>query len=82
MYILYEIYFPSFMCSLTNFVFVFFSADGGCRHIGATLYEIEGFEAKSVTDGDNLWLKRARQHDCPVPIKKLKIMKARYTSYM
>ncbi|XP_063438313.1 uncharacterized protein LOC134719237 [Mytilus trossulus] len=55
-------------------------ADGGCRHIGATLYEIEGFEAKSVTDGDNLWLKRARQHDCPVPIKKLKIMKARYST--
>ncbi|XP_069110803.1 uncharacterized protein [Argopecten irradians] len=55
-------------------------ADGACRHIGATLYEIEAFEVKSVTDGDNIWVKRPRQHDCPVPIKQLKVMKARYTS--
>ncbi|XP_062567898.1 uncharacterized protein LOC134230137 [Saccostrea cucullata] len=54
-------------------------ADGGCRHIGATLYEIEAFEVNLVTDGGNLWSKRPRQHDCPVPIKQLKIMKARYT---
>ncbi|XP_062596797.1 uncharacterized protein LOC134258287 [Saccostrea cucullata] len=54
-------------------------ADGGCRHIGATLYEIEAFEVKSVADGGNLWAKRPRKHDCPVPIKQLKIMKARYT---
>ncbi|XP_062580916.1 uncharacterized protein LOC134242809 [Saccostrea cucullata] len=55
-------------------------ADGGCRHIGATLYEIEAFDVKSVTDGDNLWVKRPRHHDCPVPIKQLKILKARYAS--
>lgn len=56
----------------------FFRADGGCRHIGATLYEIEAFEVKSVTDGDNTWVERPRHHDCPVPIKQLKILKARY----
>ena len=59
-------------------VYIFiFSADGACRHIGATLYEIEAFEATSVTDGDNLWKKRPRQHDLPVPIKRMKIMKAK-----
>ncbi|XP_076083877.1 uncharacterized protein LOC143054940 [Mytilus galloprovincialis] len=44
-------------------------ADGACRHVGATLYEIEAFEVKSVTDGENQWKKRPRSHDCPVPIK-------------
>ncbi|CAC5410112.1 unnamed protein product [Mytilus coruscus] len=53
-------------------------ADGAFKHVGATLYEIESFEVKSVTDGENQWKKRPRSHDCPVPIKQMKIMKARY----
>lgn len=44
------------------------------------MYEIEAFEVKSVTDGENQWKKRPRSHDCPVPIKQMKIMKARYAS--
>ncbi|XP_056005447.1 uncharacterized protein LOC125652255 [Ostrea edulis] len=53
-------------------------ADGACRHIAAVLYEIEAYDEKSSTDGENKWIKRPRHHDCPVPIKRLKIMKAKY----
>lgn len=55
-------------------------ADGACRHIGATLYELEAYEVKSVTDGDNMWKKRPRQHDHPVSVKRLKITKAQNPS--
>nr|XP_034325261.1 uncharacterized protein LOC105329320 isoform X3 [Crassostrea gigas] len=50
--------------------------DGACRHVSAALYELEAYEIKSVTDGENKWMKRPRSHDCPVPIKILKIVKA------
>ena len=59
------------------FVFPWYSADGACRHIAAVLYEIEAFDEKSSTDGENRWMKRPRYHDCPVPIKRLKIVKAK-----
>ncbi|KAK3083939.1 hypothetical protein FSP39_005662 [Pinctada imbricata] len=54
--------------------------DGACRHVSAALYELDNFEVKSVTDGENKWMKRPRSHDCPVPIKSLRIVKARYSS--
>lgn len=50
--------------------------DGACRHVSAALYELEDFEVKSVTEGENKWMKRPRSHDCPVPLKSLKIVKA------
>jgi hypothetical protein len=57
------------------YFYYFYSADGACRHLAAVLYGIEAFEVKSVIDGDNQWKKRPRQHDCPVPVKRLKIAK-------
>ncbi|XP_060084278.1 uncharacterized protein LOC132563554 [Ylistrum balloti] len=52
-------------------------ADGACRHVSAALYELENFEQKSVTDGENQWAKRPHLHDNPVPVKKLKVVKAK-----
>lgn len=42
-----------------------------CRHLAAALYELEAFEIKSCTEGENKWAKRPRHHDVPVPIHNL-----------
>jgi hypothetical protein len=55
-----------------------FRADGACRHLAASLYALEAFEKKSVTDGENQWEKRPRHHDKAVSIDNLKIVKAKY----
>ena len=62
---------------IIQYLFSLGSADGACRHIAAVLYEIEAFDEKSSTDGENRWMKRPRCHECPVPIKRLKIVKAK-----
>lgn len=36
---------------------VFGGADGACRHLTAALYELEAFEIKSCTEGENKWAK-------------------------
>ena len=41
------------------------------------MYEIEAFDEKSSTEGENRWMKRPRYHDCPVPIERLKIVNAK-----
>lgn len=51
--------------------------DNAYRHVSAALCELGAYEIKSVTDGENKWMKRPRSHDCPVSIKILKIVKAR-----
>ncbi|XP_046561709.1 uncharacterized protein LOC124270720 [Haliotis rubra] len=69
------------LCLETNSVHVFFTyfrSDGACRHIAATLFDIEAFEKKSVTDGPSLWTKRPRSHDEPVPLRHLKVKKISY----
>ncbi|XP_067665894.1 uncharacterized protein [Haliotis asinina] len=53
-------------------------SDGACRHIAATLFDIEAFEKKSITDGPSLWTKRPRPHDEPVPLAHLKVKKISY----
>ncbi|XP_046567599.1 uncharacterized protein LOC124275939 [Haliotis rubra] len=53
-------------------------SDGACRHIAATLFDIEAFEKKSVTDGPSLWTKRPSSHDEPVPLGHLKVKKISY----
>ena len=58
----------------------FYRADGACRHMAATLYELEAFEKSSCTDGENQWMKRPRHHDIPVPICHLTIVKAKYAT--
>lgn len=50
--------------------------DNAYRHVSAALCELGAYEIKSVTDGENKWMKRPRSHDCPVSIKILKIVKA------
>ena len=55
-----------------------FRADGACRHLAAALYELEAFEVKSCTDGDNQWMKRPRHHDVPVPVRHLHVVRAKY----
>ncbi|XP_076099817.1 uncharacterized protein LOC143069191 isoform X2 [Mytilus galloprovincialis] len=52
-------------------------ADGACRHVAACLYELEAFEKKSVTDGPCQWKKRKREHDEPVEVERMKIIKPR-----
>lgn len=54
------------------------SADGACRHLAAALYELEAFEIKSCTEGENKWAKRPRHHDVPVTIRNLNIVRATY----
>lgn len=54
------------------------SADGACKHLAAALYELEAFEIKSCTEGENKWAKRPRHHDVPVPIRNLNIVRATY----
>lgn len=44
-------------------------ADGACRHVSATMYEIENFDKKSCTDGENLWKKRDTQKCIPTKIR-------------
>lgn len=55
-------------------------ADGACRHVAAALYELEAFEKKSCTEGDNEWVKRPRHHDIPVPIRQLTVAKVKYVT--
>ena len=55
-----------------------YRADGACRHVAASLYELEAFEKKSCTEGDNQWMKRPRHHDIPVPVRNLSVVKAKY----
>ncbi|XP_067652387.1 uncharacterized protein [Haliotis asinina] len=56
-------------------------SDGACRHIAATLFDIEAFEKKSITDGPSLWTKRPRPHDEPVPLAHLKVKKISYIEH-
>lgn len=61
-------------------IYIFFSADGACRHVAAALYELEAFEKKSCKEGDNEWVKRPRHHDIPVPIRQLTVAKVKYVT--
>lgn len=44
------------------------------------MYELEAFDLKSCTDGENQWMKRPRHHDVPVPIRHLTVVKAKYAT--
>ena len=46
--------------------------------MAAALYDLEAFEIKSCTEGENQWVKRARHHDAPVPVRNLNIVRAKY----
>lgn len=46
--------------------------------MAASLFELEAFEIKSCTEGENQWQKRARNHDTPVPLRQLSLVKAKY----
>ena len=55
--------------------YVFFRLDGGCRHVVATLFEMESFfndkKKESVTSGPCLWVKRATKSSEPVLVTDL-----------
>ena len=60
----------------------YYRADGACRHVAAALYELEAFEKKSCTEGENRWAKRPRHHDVPVPVRQLTVVKAKYAPHV
>lgn len=59
-------------CSFKNIIY---RSDGACRHVAASLYEVESYQnsVKSVTDGPVQWAKRARASDEPEPVSSLAI---------
>ena len=64
-----QIYTQKYASSLFE-LFLNYRIDGGCRHVAATLFEIEDFQndqlKSSVTSGKCLWVKKSKTTTEPV----------------